>query len=642
MIGLRIGQLNATYLVPQNHPAPDVVRSKLDAIASRELGTACARALSLLCHDDDPSIWFIRRLAVDAAVDAGWEGDRLGEAWAAQLTGSLVRQMSRGDEGEGDVVRFPSHAAWLAQFFRDLADGVAWSKWYYARLEGLRALPLHAALREALCREPIEGEAALRQLAVDGRIEKVLSTLTEPDCRAVLEAFCREERESNPTEPPATRLQSAWRSWQRAPLNAGVPVATHHTALKLYLAMRDDGVASCPALPQTLQALLSLIGWMGSPQAGLFLAALQRADSAALFQLSRGDDPDSLAALLRHDSGSVLEIAEQLGRARGSPTSEKESTETRRRFTPFGGVFYLLPRLSELGLEECAAALPFLDETTPEALARFLVLLKCLGAKRAPRAFFDPVLRELAGVPSDLSAETVRAWGSSVTNQVARDFQVRWAAGCWQRGLIDGRWLCLRSARRGRLLLLSAGERDLYLQVGTSAHELVEMLQGQPLATAHVEGVLCDPSLVRTLPATIVGCAVRDWNSSEGAGSSSTDAARATCLKHAASPDNELNYFNLPSLLRGARALDLALTVAARAMLRNFAWRLPGFAWSGAEYLFTNFLNVSATIQSETGHWLARLGKPPLQIVLAMTGAAQGACRIPWLSEQEIQLISES
>src|SRR5262249_33703902 len=154
----------------------------------------------------------------------------------------------------------------------------------------------------------------------------------------------------------------------------------------------------------------------------------------------RGDAPESLTVLLRCDHGTVIQIAEEIRQQTVASPSPGKTADGQTRFTPFGGVFYLLPHLAELGLADCAGALPAFDATTPEALVRFLVLLKALGAARAPRTFFDPVLRELAGVPLDLSVETVRAWARHVTPEMARDFQTRWAASCLQRGLVDGHW----------------------------------------------------------------------------------------------------------------------------------------------------------------------------------------------------------
>ena len=143
--------------------------------------------------------------------------------------------------------------------------------------------------------------------------------------------------------------------------------------------------------------------------------------------------------------------------------------------------------------------------------------------------------------------------------------------------------------------------------------------------------ILCDPALVSMLPATIAGSPVVAWNSSEAVEHAAEDSALATCLARARSPDEDLNYLNLISLLRGARHFDLALSLPAYSALRSFAWRLPGFAWSSADYLYRNFLDVAATVQADEDRWVVNLRRTPLHVVLAMTGATQDNYRISWL-----------
>jgi hypothetical protein len=63
--------------------------------------------------------------------------------------------------------------------------------------------------------------------------------------------------------------------------------------------------------------------------------------------------------------------------------------------------------------------------------------------------------------------------------------------------------------------------------------------------------------------------------------------------------------------------------LVARHVLRGFAWRLPGFTLSSCDYLYRNFLDVSAQIRREQDVWNVRLTRSPLHIVMAMTGATQ-------------------
>jgi hypothetical protein len=128
------------------------------------------------------------------------------------------------------------------------------------------------------------------------------------------------------------------------------------------------------------------------------------------------------------------------------------------------------------------------------------------------------------------------------------------------------------------------------------------------------------------------------WDSHGAAAWSTNDAALATDVERARTTDQELTYLSLVPLLHGARHLDIQLSLGAHETLRNFARRLPGFASSRASYLFTNFLNVSATIQPAADRWIVRLASPPLHTVLAMTRAAQDCYIISWLNKRRVQL----
>jgi hypothetical protein len=66
------------------------------------------------------------------------------------------------------------------------------------------------------------------------------------------------------------------------------------------------------------------------------------------------------------------------------------------------------------------------------------------------------------------------------------------------------------------------------------------------------------------------------------------------------------------------------LARAARLVLRHFAHRLPGFAESGAEHLWRNFLSFDATIEHEDARIVVRCGRPPLHLVLTLTGMTRG------------------
>jgi hypothetical protein len=78
------------------------------------------------------------------------------------------------------------------------------------------------------------------------------------------------------------------------------------------------------------------------------------------------------------------------------------------------------------------------------------------------------------------------------------------------------------------------------------------------------------------------------------------------------------------------------LTMAAAAVIRNFARQLPGLGKSSFEYLWRNVFSGGSVITLVPGLVLVELGPPPLQIVLRMAGL-DGVCfNPPWLVETEV------
>ena len=59
-------------------------------------------------------------------------------------------------------------------------------------------------------------------------------------------------------------------------------------------------------------------------------------------------------------------------------------------------------------------------------------------------------------------------------------------------------------------------------------------------------------------------------------------------------------------------------------MLRSFARRLPGFSGSSPEHLWRNFLDFHAAVDMEDERVVVRCGRPPLHLVLSITGMTRG------------------
>jgi hypothetical protein len=220
---LEIGCAAIKYLVPAAHPSPLRVRDRLDAVIARELPRALARAFDSWFSDGDPSIWIIRQLNIETAINIIGDPEHISRALTAQIAKNLGATLHDGNQD--NVRHFANRAAYLASFLSDLAFGTAWSQWYYQSFAGLNALPLSAALRTAICDDSATGTEALGLLATD-ELQEVVHGLTAQDARHVLERLASEgpagdgmrwrEAESRATTKNDAALSKLGNEWQRA------------------------------------------------------------------------------------------------------------------------------------------------------------------------------------------------------------------------------------------------------------------------------------------------------------------------------------------------------------------------------------------------------------------------------------------
>ena len=84
-----------------------------------------------------------------------------------------------------------------------------------------------------------------------------------------------------------------------------------------------------------------------------------------------------------------------------------------------------------------------------------------------------------------------------------------------------------------------------------------------------------------------------------------------------------------------------AVVAAAEQILMRFARRLPGFAAAPPDHLRRNFLDISASVEREPSRIVVRLARPPLHVLLSMTGLIRRTYTLPWLSDVPVELYPE-
>jgi hypothetical protein len=103
----------------------------------------------------------------------------------------------------------------------------------------------------------------------------------------------------------------------------------------------------------------------------------------------------------------------------------------------------------------------------------------------------------------------------------------------------------------------------------------------------------------------------------------------------------DVTYLDLPKTLRTSRARDRRVAAASRRVLRNFAWRLPGFSSSSFRHLFDNFLDCPAKLRVHAQTRAVALGRAPLSVVLNLTGTGRDTFVCPWLDDVPFRLFPE-
>lgn len=645
---LRVRKFRGTYLLDENHPAAERVQAAFDESLARGLPSLLGSALAEAFPRSDPGLWFIRRLSIDVAVNVTSDREALCAKVAEQLTRELCETLAGGSDGQ-NVVRFADRKSYLARYLTDRAAGHP-EAWYFESFGGLRLLPVSAALRTALLDVPEIGLAALIALTPDER-RRVVAALTRHDASSVLEVLA-----DNPVKGDlATCLAAAWSAQQglrQAPLGGDEA----HAALLLFLAAFQPGRVAGRHLVEATRVLVRLLSVLRSGNRVdrvRLVDSLTRGDLADLYRAVGLADGEVLAPLVALRPEWLRDLAAQ---ASPDATTELPPTSAIRgvESTAFGGAFLLLPRLDELPFDEATTGWPDLGSTPPAALVRFLVLIKCFGATRAVAAFRDPILKSVMGVTSEITEESLARWQTQLSRTARNRFLERieeWSIECGAISLETQILLRSGSVERPVAILIDA-ERTQWRWVAaitqsadkTSrsfariSRELTVALEQAPAGGR----LFCEAEFAESLYSRIPGAQVLELPQGIAPDETHPDAKVWEVISRIDHLADDLQFLGLAQGLGIGSALDRVLTVVAQGVLRSFAWRLPGFSRSHLAHLHANFLEIAASLEEEPDRRVVRLGRPPLGLILNMTGANRGTYRIGWLDDKPFALFPEA
>jgi hypothetical protein len=636
VVTLDLERIASRYLVARGHPAPDQIRSRLDALFESSVPDRCRRLLSQVVDESDPAVWLIREIELELFLDVGQLDDVVvARVWGERAASAIGERLARGPDGR-DVLRFDDRADYVAAFLLDAVQGRAWDRWFYAPFLSLRALPKGALVLSTFTTLNEDAFTLIDRLISRHAAEEVLGTLSGPqadklhsllsagttsvgvsailddldiairevslDFRghsnaiAVMRLYLALRRSMPRLEfarslflasdllvrlirgqwPPAIRSPSSALTQAHLP-ESGLPPAGPSPNIPLRTELQTEDWSAEPPPPKTSAGPFRARSSQSTDVPSTPLETLQPIRSLRPVELFRPREADleRLAAAARYLAGGPEGVRD---------------TSARPVHSPFSGVFLLLPFLDELSM----------DVINGNVGLRLLVLLKCLGTSSALRASSDFGVLTAAGVSGSPDLEGL----ASIEPGSLADAVVM-ALG--RLGRLTTDWLALETAADAVVVRDPAYGEWVHCGLATAL----------PTVSRRVQRATGRSPIVR--PAEEL------------------DRQTWPALQRPVAPD--LDFLALPSgLIPLDEAMDHSTSLIASAILRGFARRLPGFEAASARFLSKNFLSGDGSVFVDDNAIKVKLGTVPLQIVLAMAGLVGRTFRYPWHAPRSVTL----
>lgn len=568
---LHIRRHNATYRVPRSLGDP-TWHSKLDGILLERLSGSLEALLKEVAGD---GVWLIRSLAIHSKIGTDWDDQDISDQVAREIALEIGRVLEEGANGT-DVLWFPNRIAFLSRFLADCAEGRAKGRWEYAQFESWLHLSTTAIVREVVAASPEDALGALLNV-LPGELKSILRQVFPQDADSILRVLAGAESSSF---GPFPILMDVVRLLLEA---SEIPSDPRRAALAIFLhAARQDPRAAgreCERLARDVGQFTEVYHRLSTADAQKFYHAIEKGEWSGLPALLGGHRMAQIAGLLSWPKERLLEVVELFTQTKAPRFKSENPVGDEPLYTRFGGMFLLLPLLEEFPWTEATAGWPDFGDIPAARMVKYLTMIGALGQPRNPGAATDAALRLALGIEGGLESTLVAAWARSIPSAELRRFRQVWLNRLLAHGKILMEEVAL--ANHSRMALAIDQRRGIW--IGAAARQSVAGMRAELSEISEEEPV---------------------WLS-EGVPAKLAEEIAYASLSPA---------FALPALFRRLTMLT------AQNLLREFAWRVPGFSKSSLPHLFENFLNFPATVQQEEERYLVHMQNPPLHLVLSLTG----------------------
>lgn len=640
---LGIRRLVVNCLVPSDQPASEQIRHRVADLARQHLSQALGVALDRIFPDADQGLCFIQRLDCAVDVNVAWEPDVLTRHLAARLGQQLMAQI-HSPESDPTVIRFKSPADYLAAFLVDLAQGQAWTRWYYERFDGVRVLPLSAAIRTTLCNHRADALPALHRLAPTV-LRQILSHLTEGDSARIVEALAEEGPQCD-RDAACEAVEATLSRLTGMAMKAFPPEAA---ALWLYLeTTRRDAASGGRAAGDVARAISRCVHYSGYASAvdrSRLFQTLEKRELGTLDARALATIAEWLLPLLQRPEPWRSRLVDTL-RADAYGAERRNAEPGAPRVTLFGGIFYLLPLFLDAPYDERIGAWSTIDRESSWSVLRWLLIAKLYGRHQAFAVARDPLVQALVGLPRRvMSRSFIATWQRHLVlsdlEQFARSMALR---GHPSSDATSSVWILTREeTASGSTAVLLDAERGVWLwaipdRAKDGRGVMQKLRQTRDEWPVVRPTIVCAPCYYDRIAALQPAWQVLKMGSGQEGEADERERLCGPVAAQLESLGRELDQFSLPPEFGLSRARDRALTVVAQTVLRAFASKLPRFAWSSGPFLRENVFACTATVEEEPERYVVQLSRPPLQFLLNLTGLNRTQFTLPWFDRRPITI----
>lgn len=650
-----IQQMSCQFNMPAGAEYPVAISNRLADLVHSRVTRACGAALESLATDDD-AVYRIKRLELDLWIDM----QRMSESqiavhWGQSLAVHIARAMQQA--GPQQVVRFDSPRHFITAFLRDLIDGWAWGRWYYAEFQMLKRLPVPAIAAQLLTTRPGWIVPVLTDLAATGHATRLIGRMRVNEITQLWTALGHAPQPALAQYDGVNHLlKELVAAWPDIALSHGMDATSRaRDRLMALVALaktrpdfaNDSQAASLIHALVDLAALMNLdpdLGMLLAMKSSFYPAALRRvagsqladvltwlaplstvppgreylaqlaeaADAIWNLGILQGSSPDGVPTheVTPISSGDVSPAAPEgeitsdvskpgEGKAPGPQGMQTETAGRSRR------IQRLTAQMSEVGsvfllapaLVELGLWELWQGEVGEEAARRYLFVaaLKSLGRGRAPLHLGDSMLAAFAGLDKPPVADSRVPMQTDAT------------PGRWPTALpeVSTRWY-------------PTHERNL-AQGEVQGIDVLRDFQAAHWLAAH-------PSEHKEAPFSSADCWSPVVHDPAGIRPEITDEEQALLTREAAHLQlgRRMGY---PWL---TPSLDASLSAATSLLLRRAAARLPRLGMSSPSYFAAQFLSQPATLHPGPDAITVQLAGGPLSTVLRMAGLPD-LIEVPWL-----------